>query len=161
MQLELHRLDAMRAAKSCHDLWMHATNDEYFDFRMYVRYVTGKDIPAYGAEEVADGGEPPEYWELAQPVVDVLEWSVDQVKLLLPDKPTTSDLKTLDDKLAQGEVPARSETDSKVLQHLVNDLIGYVSGTSPLDDGPIDHLIRVPPPGGFGRSGNQETTKPA
>jgi hypothetical protein len=138
---------------------MHVNNDEYFDFRMHVRYVTGKDIPAYGAEEVADGGEPPEYWELAHRVVDALEWSVDQLKLLLPDKPTTSDVGTLADKVAEGEVPARSEADLKVLQHLVNDLIGYVSGTRPLNDGPIDHLVRVPPPGDFGRSANQNTTK--
>lgn len=151
----------MRAAKSCHDLWMHTTNDEYFDFRMYVRDATGKDIPVYGAEGVADGGEPPEYWELAQPVVDALEWSVDQVKLLLPDKPTTSDLKTLDGKLAQGEVPAQSEIDLKVLQHLVNDLIGYLSGTRPLGDGPLDHLVRIPPHGGPGGPANRETTNPA
>ncbi len=144
----------MRAAKSCHDLWMHVTNPEYFDFRMYVRDATGRDIPAYGAEEVARGGEPPEYWELAQSVVDALEWSVDQVELLLPDNPTASDVETFADKLAQGEIPAQSETHLKVLQHLVNELIGHVSGTRPLDDGPIDHLVRVPPPGSFGRSAN-------
>ena len=159
MELELHRLDAMRAAKSCHDLWMHSNNDEYFDFRMHVRHGTGRDIPAYGSEEVAAGGEPPEYWEVAQPVVDALEWSVDQLGLLLPDKPTVSDVKALDDKLAQGEVPARSETDLKILQQLVSNLLGYLIGTRPLDNGPIDHLVRVPPPSGSGRSANQETTK--
>jgi hypothetical protein len=154
MQLELYRPEAMRSATSCHDLWMHTTNSAYFDFRMYVEQATGRELPAYGAQEVADGGEPPECWELARPVVDSLEWSVDQVELLLPDEPTTSDVCALEEKLAQGEVPARSEMDLKVLQYLVDDLIRHVRGISPMDVGRGEHLIRVPPSSGVGRPAN-------
>lgn len=141
MQLELPRLDVMRAVGSCHDFWKRVTNDEYFEFRKYVEEATGRGIPAYGAEAVADGGEPPEDWARAQQVIDALEWSLGIVSLLLPDKPTAHDVKALEDRLEQGVDPDWLDIQSKVLQRLLSHLFVCLSG---LNEGRIDALLRVP-----------------
>jgi len=135
----------MRAVGSCHDLWEHVTNDEYFDFRMYVEEATGEDMPAYGAEAVADGGERPEHWARAQRVIDALEWSLGLASLLLPDEPTAHDVDALENWLKQGVIPGWLEVESKVLQRLLNHLLVYLSGLSKLGEGRIDYLVRVLP----------------
>lgn len=145
MRLELRRLDAMRAATSCHNLWTHVTNDEYWDFRMYVRRATGREIPAYGSVEVAPGGEPPQYWTLAEPVIGVLEWSIDEIDLLLPARPTAFAVDELGKRVERGEVRTPSQGHLNVLQHIVDSLRAHLVGARPPGDGPIDHLVRLPP----------------
>lgn len=141
MQLELPRLEVMRDAGSCHDLWKHVTNPEYFDFRMYVKEATGEDLPAYGAEVVPVGGEQPEHWARAQRVIDALEWSLGLTRQLLPDKPTAHDVQALDSWLEQGVVPGWLEIESKVLHRVLNNLSMYLGG---LSEGQKDDLVRVP-----------------
>jgi hypothetical protein len=144
MRLEIRRLDALKAANSCQDLWMHITNPEYSSFQMYVRSGTGVEIPTLPTYEFPAGGEPPEYWEAAEPVIDALEWSIDELNLVLPAEPTPDEVGKLRDKLEQEGVPGRSEIEVKVLRRMVDGLLAYVLKLHDPDDHGLDHLIRVP-----------------